>query len=220
MAGDEESGRHHVASISAAPEISGNPFDRNRQREDKRSEIIRVAGAVFCSTGYAQTSVEDIAKKIGVSKAIIYYYFDNKLDLFRACHLVATELLERSFEASRDEDAFRHLRQFARLYVLSLISSNSPGAVLLDFHLLPENEAREVHVRRERIHKELERLLARLMRRRLIRTLNRRLTIITMMSAINVVPRWYREGGPWSPEQVADHCVAQLVDGLLISKER
>lgn len=206
--------------MSSSPEAASNPFDRNRQREDKRSEIIRVAGAVFCSTGYAQTSVEDIAKKIGVSKAIIYYYFENKLDLFRACHLVATELLERGFEASRHDDELQHLRRFVRLYVLSLISSDSPGAVLLDFHLLPESEAAEVNVRRERVHKDLEKLLASLMRRRLIHTLNRRLAVITMMSAINVVPRWYREGGPWSPEQIADHCVAQLVDALLVSKER
>lgn len=204
-----------VTSNSGAA-VAGSPFDRNRAREDKRSEIIRVAGEVFCSTGYAQTSVEDIAKRIGISKAIIYYYFENKIDLFRACHLVATELLERAFEASRDSDELLHLRRFVRLYVLSLIGSDSPGAVLLDFHLLPEREASEIHVRRERVHKDLEKLVAQLMRRRRIRTLNRRLVVITMMSAINVVPRWYREGGPWSPAQIADHCVAQLVDGLLV----
>lgn len=202
-----------------SPEVAGNPFDRNRQREAKRAEIVRVAGAVFCSTGYAQTSLEDIAKRIGVSKAIIYYYFANKLDLFRACHLVATELLESSFEAARDADELQHLRQFIRLYVLSLIGSDSPGAVLLDFHLLPEREAREVHSRRERIHNELEKLLVPLMRDRFNLVLNRQLTVITMMSVINVIPRWYRDGGPWSPEQVADHCVAQLVDGLLVSKD-
>lgn len=209
-----------MVTMSSGSEVTGNPFDRHRQREGKRSEIIRVAGAVFCSTGYAQTSVEDIAKKIGVSKAIIYYYFENKLDLFRACHLAATELLEHSFEASRDEDELEHLRRFVRLYVLSLISANSPGAVLLDFHLLPESEAKEIHVRRERVHNELEKLLARLARRRLIRALNRRLTVITMMSAINLVPRWYREEGSWSPEQIADHCVAQFVDGLPMPRER
>jgi AcrR family transcriptional regulator len=202
------------SSLAAA---AGSPFDRNRLREDKRSEIIRVAGEVFCSTGYAQTSVEDIAKRIGISKAIIYYYFENKLDLFRACHLVATESLERAFDASRDGDELLHLRRFVRLYVLSLIGSDSPGAVLLDFHLLSEREASEIRVRRERVHKDLEKLIAQLMRRGLARALNRRLAVITMMSAINVVPRWYREGGRWSPEQVAEHCVAQLVDGLLVS---
>lgn len=198
--------------------VAVNPFDRNRLRENKRSEIIRVAGGVFCSSGYAQTSVEDVAKRLGISKAIIYYYFENKVDLFRACHLVATELLERAFEESRDEDQLLHLRRFVRLYVLSLIGSDSPGAVLLDFHLLPKRDAEEVQIRRERVHKGLEKLLARLMRRRLIRTMNRRLVVLTMMSAINVVPRWYREGGPWSPEQVADHCIAQLADGLLVTR--
>lgn len=197
--------------------VAANPFDRNHLRETKRSEIIRIAGEIFCSSGYAQTSVEDVAKRIGISKAIIYYYFDNKLALFRACHVVATELLERAFEDSRDEDPLVHLRRFVRLYVFSLIGSDSPGAVLLDFHLLPEREAEEVRVRRERVHKGIERLLSQLMRRRSMRTLNRRLAVLTMMSAINVVPRWYREGGPWSPDQIADHCVAQLVDGLLVT---
>ncbi|MCD6674700.1 MAG: TetR/AcrR family transcriptional regulator [Burkholderiaceae bacterium] len=206
-----------MVTSNSSTVAAGSPFDRNRLREDKRSEIIRIAGEVFCSTGYAQTSVEDIAKRIGISKAIIYYYFENKIDLFRACHLVATESLERAFEASRDDDSLLHLRRFVRLYVLSLIGSDSPGAVLLDFHLLPEREASEIHVRRERVHKDLEKLIAQLMRRGLVRALNRRLAVITMMSAINVVPRWYREGGRWSPEQVAEHCVAQLVDGLLVS---
>lgn len=197
--------------------VAGSPFDRNHLREIKRSEIIRIAGEIFCSSGYAQTSVEDVAKRIGISKAIIYYYFENKLALFRACHLVATELLERAFEDSRNEDPLLHLRRFVRLYVFALIGSDSPGAVLLDFHLLPEREAEEVRVRRERVHKGIEKLLAQLMRRRAMRTLNRRLAVLTMMSAINVVPRWYRGGGPWSPEQVADHCIAQLVDGLLVT---
>lgn len=197
--------------------VVGNPFDRNHLRETKRSEIIRIAGEIFCANGYAQTSVEDVAKRIGISKAIIYYYFENKLALFRACHLVATELLEQAFEDSRNEDPLLHLRRFVHLYVFSLIGSDSPGAVLLDFHLLPEHEAEEVRLRRERVHQAIERLLAQLMRRRAMRTLNRRLAVLTMMSAINVVPRWYRDGGPWSPDQIADHCIAQLVDGLLVT---
>ena len=73
--------------------VAVNPFDRNHLRETKRSEIIRSAGEIFCSSGYAQTSVEDVANRIGISKAIIYYYFDNSLAYSYACETPSSSCL-------------------------------------------------------------------------------------------------------------------------------
>lgn len=192
------------------------PFDRRLAWQNKRSEIIRVAGDVFCSTGFAQASLEDIAKRLGLSKTIVYYYFKGKKELFVACHVVATELLETAFASAADEDPFVHLRDFIRLYVGSLIGSSSPGAVLLDVHLLPEPEASEIHARRETVHRKLEGLIAQLIRAGRTRRIDRRLAVVTIMSAVNLVPRWYRADGPWSPARIAEHCAVMLVDGLLL----
>lgn len=205
-----------VTNNNAAQVEPSSPFDRRLAWQNKRSEIIRVAGEIFCTTGFSHTSLEDIAKRLGLSKTIFYYYFKSKKELFVACHLVATELLEAAFVSAANPDPFLHLRGFVRLYVISLIGSSSPGSVLLDVHLLPERESGEIRSRREAVHQKLESLLRRLVRAGRIRKVDRRLAVVTIMSAVNVIPRWYRADGRWSAEQVAEHCVAMLVDGLLL----
>lgn len=196
--------------------MPNGPFDRRLAWENKRSEIIRVAGDVFCSTGFAQASLEDIAKRLGLSKTIVYYYFKNKKELFVACHMVATDLLETAFASAADDDPFVHLRDFICIYVGSLIGSSSPGAVLLDVHLLPESESSEIHARREAVHRKLEGLIAQLVRAGRTRRVDRHLAVVTIMSAVNLVPRWYRADGRWSPGRIAEHCAVMLVDGLLL----
>ena len=95
---------------------------------------------MFCSEGYRNIKVEDIAARLGLTKTIVYYYFSNKQALFKECHLRATELLERAYGEAVDVDPIEHLRKFVRAYVLSLIGDESPGAVLLDVELLPDGE--------------------------------------------------------------------------------
>lgn len=48
----------------------------------KREAIIETAGKLFAKSGYAATSIEDIAKPCGVTKAAIYYHFKDKHDLY------------------------------------------------------------------------------------------------------------------------------------------
>ena len=50
----------------------------------KRRQIIEGARAVFLSQGFDAASMNDIARKAGVSKGTLYVYFKNKEDLFEA----------------------------------------------------------------------------------------------------------------------------------------
>src|SRR5215813_11386035 len=50
----------------------------------KRRQIIEGARAVFLSQGFDAASMNDIARKAGVSKGTLYVYFRNKEELFEA----------------------------------------------------------------------------------------------------------------------------------------
>lgn len=52
--------------------------------EDKRQEIIAVAGELFQELGYARTSMSLISQRLGGSKATLYGYFRSKEDLLLA----------------------------------------------------------------------------------------------------------------------------------------
>jgi len=55
-----------------------------RRKEDRPQEITEAALAAFAEKGYAATRVEEVAKRAGVSKGLLYLYFKTKEELFKA----------------------------------------------------------------------------------------------------------------------------------------
>ena len=50
-------------------------------RTGSEKEILEAAIRVFAKTGYHGSSIQDITKEAGVSKALFYHYFKSKRDL-------------------------------------------------------------------------------------------------------------------------------------------
>jgi len=81
-----------------------------RRKEDRPQEITEAAFLVFAEKGYATARVEEVAKRAGVSKGLLYLYFKTKEELFKAvirsvvirrvdALLIAVEETELSSEA-------------------------------------------------------------------------------------------------------------------------
>lgn len=55
-----------------------------RRKQDRPQEITAAALDAFAENGYAATRVEEVAKRAGVSKGLLYLYFKTKEELFKA----------------------------------------------------------------------------------------------------------------------------------------
>jgi len=55
---------------------------QKRDAKVTKEKIIKNAMQLFSQNGYDATSADEIAKKSGVNKALIYYYFKNKVGLY------------------------------------------------------------------------------------------------------------------------------------------
>lgn len=77
-------------------------------KETARSQITAAALEVFSSKGYYRSTMDDIARKLGVSKGAIYLYFKSKEDLLREIQASSRqkvrEILKQAFE---DQDPVR-----------------------------------------------------------------------------------------------------------------
>jgi AcrR family transcriptional regulator len=63
---------------------------------NRREAILAAALDAFAAGGYHETSLEDVAARAGISKALIYEHFASKRDLFRALlDTYVGELMER-----------------------------------------------------------------------------------------------------------------------------
>ena len=74
-------------------------------KEEARTRILTAANQVFGEKGYRQATMDDVAKKLGVSKGALYLYFASKEDLFEAiCRsepLAFKEILYSSFTENK-----------------------------------------------------------------------------------------------------------------------
>ncbi|MFQ5353634.1 MAG: TetR/AcrR family transcriptional regulator [Thermodesulfobacteriota bacterium] len=50
----------------------------------RKAQIVRIATALFVKKGFKGTTTREIARKAGISEAVIYKYFAKKEDLYRA----------------------------------------------------------------------------------------------------------------------------------------
>jgi AcrR family transcriptional regulator len=80
--------------------MSSSPTRRRLTAEERRAGILRAALAVFSARGYHASSIDDIAREAGISKALIYEHFDSKQALYGdLLEQNATELFEQLAEA-------------------------------------------------------------------------------------------------------------------------
>jgi AcrR family transcriptional regulator len=94
---------------TTTPRLSTTPRKR-LTGEERRAAILDAALAVFAQHGYHGSSIDDIAREGGVSKALIYEHFASKADLYaelledQAGQLFST-LAEAISEAGRSASA-------------------------------------------------------------------------------------------------------------------
>jgi AcrR family transcriptional regulator len=98
---------------------------------DTRERILNAALFLFVERGYAGTSVADLAKRLGMTKAALYYHFPAKADILSA--LVSTPLAE--FEALAATASTRPTDQLlgeisditAEMYAVSRLLGDDPS---------------------------------------------------------------------------------------------
>lgn len=103
-----------------------------RRKEDRPEEITQAALAAFAEKGYAATKVDEVAKRAGVSKGLLYLYFKTKEDLFKA---VIRSFVSPRIDAliSNFEETELSAEEFIRGPFLSFAKSipSSPVRVLI-----------------------------------------------------------------------------------------
>src|SRR5438067_396784 len=70
-------------------------YQRARSRETKRS-LVQAAMALWRTNGYANTTVADICRAAGVSKALFFFYFPRKEDILFDVGVLSTQAAQRT----------------------------------------------------------------------------------------------------------------------------
>jgi AcrR family transcriptional regulator len=87
-----------VARADRRPKQPKQP-DRPKQRGSAtRERILDIALELFNEKGYENTSIREIAERLGTTKAALYYYFARKQDILLELHLRLHTLGREAFD--------------------------------------------------------------------------------------------------------------------------
>jgi AcrR family transcriptional regulator len=205
-------------SAAVAGDISPWPVRRARQhnRDVKREAVIRAAARAFNARGYHNTSIDEIAAALNVTKPTIYYYVSNKEQLLLECILTGLELVLEPFRRPRPTgvSAREQLNAIIRHYAQA-IASEYGGCMVraADLGLAPESMARIKQLKSE-IDQHMRRLLEEGARDGSIETHDSKMTAFALAGALNWIAHWYRENQSMTAAEIADAFVGIFNCGL------
>jgi len=124
-------------------------------RADREDQILDIACRVFGEKGYAATSVADVARAAGISKPLIYAYFDSKDGLHAACVEHAGRIIVGEIERSAASGAVALERALVTLDGIFTVLAPQPWLwpLVSDATVPPDRPAAaNLHRHTQRLH--------------------------------------------------------------------
>jgi AcrR family transcriptional regulator len=185
--------------------------------------MCRTAAQLFRDRGYDATSVSDVARALGMTKAGLYHHFESKEALL-------FEIMMYGLDRVRDDviipartirDPEERLR--AMIVNHARIATRGQGAVAHlgdEIRALPPAGRRQIE-QRMRVYFDLIRdTLRELKASGRLRTVDPTVATFSLLGMILWLPRWFRQGGRLDQEAVA-HAIAEFaLRGLLVPARR
>ncbi len=187
-----------------------------RNREVKREAVIRAAAQAFNARGYHNTSIDEIAAALNVTKPTVYYYVANKEQLLLECILTGLERVLEPFRRPREPGvtARGHLNELMRHYADAIASEFGWCMVRAeDLGLAPASLLPIKRLKSEIDH-GIRRLLEEGVRDGSIRTEDLKMTSFALAGALNWIAHWYRENQSMTPRDIAEAFIRLFNLGL------
>ena len=185
--------------------------------------MYRTIAQLFRDRGFDATSVSDIARALGLTKAGLYHYFDSKEALL-------FEIMMFGLDKVRDEvilpvrairDPEERLRQLITRH--ARIATRGHGAVA---HLQDEIRALPTPARKQvehrmRVYFDLVRgTLDELHAAGRLCDVDRTVATFSLIGMILWLPRWFRQDGRLTQDQVAENIANLALGGLVTARRR
>lgn len=102
----------------STPKPADAPQRTRLPRAEREAQMLSVAARLFSTQGFEATSMDEIAQACGVTKPMLYAYFDSKQGLYQAMILRAgNHLLVLLMALQQEPDPEQRLRRSVRLLI-------------------------------------------------------------------------------------------------------
>lgn len=202
-----------MAAWRDAVPVPSAQFDR------KREVLLREAAASFNRRGYHGTSLTEIARKLGVTKAALYTYVPSKEELLYYCHDAAMDNAIESLHKAQATPGtgLQRLTLTLRHYLEMMLGQEGGYVVLLEENAMKPVHVRAIIKRRDQFEQGLRQFVVEGMADGSIVPCNPKLAVFMMLGALNWGRKWFRPNGSWSGTQIA-HVLTEMLERSVSSR--
>lgn len=184
-----------------------------------REQILNAALQLFMEKGYVNTSMDEIAEAVKLTKGGLYHYVDKKEDLLVGTHdQMLDALLNRVGDAVASEsDPAEQLRKWLWEYAKVVKDYQSHVKVFFtEINHYPKEHFNRMSQRRDLVPVMLRQILVDAVSAgRIAENMNPIIVSFLVLGMVNWLYIWYRPLGKFSIEEVIGTMEKVLFDGLL-----
>ncbi len=188
-----------------------------------KKEILEAAVRLFMQKGYINTSMDDIAEAVGLTKGGLYHHVDKKEDLLTAIHEQILDNFFSRVEAAvkAETDPRGKLDGWIRAHT-SVVQDFQPQIKVFftEIDNLSEESFRRMIRKRDAAQHMLRDIIAEGIASGAVRQdINPNIMSFLILGMINWLYMWYRPKGSLSPEEIVQN-IRKVIFGGLVGRER
>lgn len=213
---DEKRDENRAESKPGGAELWASADARVRDRERKRHAVILTAARAFSERGYHNTSLDDVARELNVTKPTVYHYVQNKEQLLFECFRAGLRQIMDAVEEVKNSPASARDR-------LSAVMTRYAEAVTSDFGwcmVQAENQdlstamSKKVRVLKSEIDQGMRALVSAGIQDGSIRKCDAKITAFALAGAMNWIAYWYNSDDALTPADIAQRFIELFLKGL------
>ena len=199
---------------------AASPWDGRRrpraQNEFKREAVILAAARAFRERGYHNTSLDDLAAGLGVTKPTLYLYVPGKEAMLFECFRAGLAQIQATLEQCERADGAARERLFAfiRGYAAAIVGDFGWCMLRAEDQHLGAALSRRIKLLKAGIDKRMRALIDAGVADGSIRACDTKRTAFALAGALNWMGHWYREDATLNPTEIADRFIDVFNRGL------
>jgi AcrR family transcriptional regulator len=221
-----------MKAVEALTETSAEVSLESRQRAN-RDEVLDAAAEAFIERGYAATSIDDVADRLGCTKGRVYHYFRTKGELFLGVHRKALDMAIDAVAplAEGSGTALERLQEMASAHAMLMMQEHSYMRLAVQHAEMalalegrtPRQALLDVFALRQKYEGYFEDVIAEGVTSGVFREVNPNLMAKAGLGSLNWISVWYRPPSPGSrarpsTNEIAVEFAQFVVNGLRAPK--
>ncbi len=206
---------------TAEPALQESPWApaqaRAQKREEKKNAVLSTAAQMFNERGFHATSLDDVAARLNVTKPTLYYYVKNKDQILLECVHKGLNMTIEGIEASRKAggSVVDQLRACMEVYAHIVTMDFGMCLIRVGDEEVPLESRKELRRMKAAIDLEFRKLVAQGIAEGALAPCDPKMAAFVIAGALSWIGRWYQGGGEYSAKEIADQCIALLLNGVL-----